>query len=165
MVKKIEMVPAETRWEIATNGLTGACVAYMKALRSAIGEEKFIEFQAGFWSQAGSGAKQFAESLGLTPENPTDMEEVMELLGMASMGPEFVFEIVKSTEDRCVSRAIKCPWHERFKEQGISEDYCTAGHQGWAEGGAESLNKNYSVNITKNMQCGDSYCEWVTERK
>lgn len=50
MAEPIEKVPAETRWKIATKGLTGACTALSNALKDAIGEEKFNEFQVRLWS-------------------------------------------------------------------------------------------------------------------
>ncbi len=61
MAEAIEKVPAEMRWEIATKGLTGAIVAYSNALKNAVGEEKFNEFNAGLWYAAGKDAKQFAD--------------------------------------------------------------------------------------------------------
>ena len=165
MAETIEKVPAETRWEIATKGLTGALTAMSNALQGALSQEKFDEFQVGLWSQAGKGAKEFADTLGLTTENPRDIEEATELLGMTSMGPEFNFEIVEATEDRCVGRTNKCPWHERWKEFGLKEDFCNSGHQGWGDGAVQSLNPNFNFTLTKNMQRGAQFCEWVIERK
>jgi hypothetical protein len=165
MAEAIEKVPAETRWEIATKGLTGACTAMMNALKGALSQEKFDEFQAGLWSQAGKGAKELIDALGLTIENPRDIDEVMALLAMTSMGPEFRFEVVEATEDRCVGKTTKCAWHERAKELGVKEDLCGSGHQGWGDGAVEILNPNFTFSLTKNMQRGDSHCEWVIERK
>ena len=165
MTEAIEKVPAETRWEIATKGLTGACTAIINALKEAVSQEKFDEFQVGLWSQAGKGAKRLADTIGLATEKPRDIAEVTELLAMTSMGPEFDFEIVEATEDRCVGRANKCPWHERWKEFGFKEDFCNSGHQEWGDGAVESLNPNFTFSLTKNMQRGDPYCEYVIERK
>ena len=117
------------------------------------------------WSQAGKRAKRLADTIGLATEKPRDIAEVTELLAMTSMGPEFDFEIVEATEDRCVGRANKCPWHERWKEFGFKEDFCNSGHQGWGDGAVESLNPNFTFSLTKNMQRGDPYCEYVIERK
>ncbi len=39
MTEAIDKIPAETRWAIATKGLTGALVAYGDDLRDAIGDE------------------------------------------------------------------------------------------------------------------------------
>jgi hypothetical protein len=59
----------------------------------------------------------------------------------------------------------ECPWHKRWKEQGLDMDTRGAGHQAWGEGATESLNPNFTFKLTKNMLHGDSHCEWVVERK
>jgi len=165
MAEAIEKVPAETRWEIATKGLTGACTVMANTLKDALSPEKFEKFQVGLWSEAGKGAKEIANTLGLNVENPKDIDEVMTLLAMTSMGPEFKFEVVEATENRCVGRTTKCPWHERWKELGLKDDFCSSGHQGWGDGAVGSLNPNFNFSLTKNMIRGDQYCEWVIERK
>jgi len=165
MANTIDSIPEKTRWEIATQGLTGAYTAISKALRQAVGQGKFEEFNGALWYEAGKGAKPFADSLGLATENAGDVEGVMHLLAKASMGPEFVFEVVEATKDRCVGRTTQCPWHKRWTEQGVGFDTCGVGHQRWGDGAAESLNPNFAFKLIKNMNRGDSHCEWVVERK
>jgi hypothetical protein len=165
LAEALEKIPAETRWEMATKGLTGAWLVVANALKDAVDEEKWNEFNRGLWYQTGKGAKEFADTLGLTAESPRDIHEVMGLLAMAGMGPEFELEVVEATEDRCVGRTSKCPWHERWKELGLKWDFCSVGHQGWNDGGVESLNPNFTYKLTKNMVRGDPYCEWIIERK
>src|SRR5205823_13527283 len=103
---RIETIPERTRWEIATKGLTGAYIAISNALKQAIGQKKFEEFNGSLWYEAGKGAKGFADTLGLATEDASDVEAAVHLLAKASMGPEFVFEIVESTKDRCVERLL-----------------------------------------------------------
>jgi len=165
MASTIETIPEKTRWEMATKGLTGAYIAISKALRQALGQKKFEEFNGSLWHEAGKGAKEFADTLGLATENPGDVEGVTHLLAQASMGPEFVFEVVEATKDRCVGKTTQCPWHKRWKEQGLDFDTCGVGHQRWGDGATESLNPNFTFRLTKNMVRGDSHCEWVIERK
>jgi hypothetical protein len=165
MAGPIDNIPAETRWQIATKGLTGACMAAMNALRGALSQEKFDQFQKGLWSEAGKGSKDLADTLGLKAESPKDIDEIMQLAGITSMGPEFKFETVEASEDKSVGRSTQCPWHERWKEMGLNEEFCTSGHQGWGEGAVESLNPKFTFSLTKNMTRGDPYCEWVVERK
>ncbi len=165
MVEAIEKVPAETRWEIAAKGLTGAITAIDKDLKDAIGENKFNEFAQELWYETGKGAKEFADNLGLATENARDIVEVLKLLSITAMGPEFNFEIIEATENRCVGRTTMCPWHERWKEFGFKEEFCNSGHQAWGDGAVESLNPNFTFRLIKNMQLGDSYCEWAAERK
>jgi hypothetical protein len=165
MADQIESIPEKTRWAIATLGLTGAYIAISNALKQAVGQKGFDEFNGPLWYQAGKGAKEFAATLGLPTETASDIEAVAHLLAKTSMGPEFKFEIVESTNDRCVGTTTECPWHKRWKEQGLDMDTCSAGHQAWGTGATESLNPNFTFKLTKNMVRGDSHCEWVVERK
>ena len=165
MAKTIDVVPEKTRWEIATNGLTGAFIAMSNALKQAVGQKGFDEFNGPLWYAAGKGAKDFASSFGLPTENAADLENVTHLMAKAAMGPEFVFEVVETTADKCVGTTTECPWHKRWKEQGLDMDTCGAGHQKWGEGAIESMNPNFTFKLIKNMVRGDAHCEWVVERK
>ena len=62
MTEAINNIPAETRWEIATKGLTGAIVAMEKAIKDAMGQDKYDEFSKALWYEAGKGAKDFADN-------------------------------------------------------------------------------------------------------
>ena len=165
MADKIESIPVAARWEIATQGLTGAYIAISNALKQAVGQQGFDEFNGPLWREAGKGAKDFAEANGLASESAEDIEAVTHLLAKASMGPEFEFEVTEASPDRCVGKTTQCPWHKRWKEQGLDMDTCGAGHQNWGDGAVESLNPDFTFTLTKNMVRGDSHCEWVVERK
>jgi L-2-amino-thiazoline-4-carboxylic acid hydrolase-like protein len=165
MANTIDAISDKTKWEIATKGLTGAYIAISNALKQAVGQEKFEAFNGPLWHEAGKGAKEFAGSLGLATETAGDVEGIMHLMAQAAMGPEFVFQVVESTADRCVGRTTECPWHKRWKEQGLDMDTCGAGHQAWGAGATESLNPNFTFKLIKNMVRGDAHCEWVVERK
>jgi hypothetical protein len=165
MADAIQKISEGTRWEIATKGLTGAYIAISNALKQAVGQKKFDEFNGPLWYGAGKGAKEFADTAGLPTETAGDVEGIIHLLAKTSMGPEFQFQIVESTKDRCVGKTTECPWHKRWKEQGLAMDTCSAGHQAWGDGATESLNTNFTFKLTKNMVRGDSHCEWVVERK
>ena len=80
MPDKIETIPEKTRWEIATKGLTGAYIAISNALKQAVGQKKFEEFNGSLWYEAGKGAKGFADSLGLPTQTAGDVESAMHLL-------------------------------------------------------------------------------------
>jgi hypothetical protein len=165
MAKSIDGIPEKARWEVATKGLTGAYIAISKALKQAVGEKGFEEFNGALWYEAGKGAKEFADAHGLPTSKPAEVENATHLLALAAMGPEFVFEVVEATDDRCVGRTTHCPWHKRWKEQGVDFDTCGVGHQRWGDGAIESLNPNFTFKLTKNMVRGDAHCEWVVQRK
>ena len=165
MADKIDKIPEKIRWEMATKGLTGAYAAISKAFEEAVGQEKFEEFNGALWHEAGKGAKAFADNLGLATDKADDIETVTHLMAKASMGPEFEFEVVEATEDRCVGRTTQCPWHKRWQEQNQGFDSCSVGHQRWGDGAVQSLNPDFTFRLTKNMVRGDAHCEWVVERK
>jgi len=165
MADKIDAIAENARWEIATKGMTGAYIAISNALQQAVGQKKFEEFNGALWNEAGKGVKEFADSFGLPAETAGDVEAALNLLAQASMGPEFKFEVVESTPDRCVGRTTECPWHKRWKEQGIGFDSCGVGHQKWGDGATAALNPKFTFKLTKNMVQGDAHCEWVVERK
>jgi len=64
MANTIEAIPENARWEIATKALTGAYIAISNALKQAVGQKGFEEFNGPLWYQAGKGAKEFADSFG-----------------------------------------------------------------------------------------------------
>ena len=165
MANKIDQIAAEERWKIASNSLTAAVTAYGEVLKGAIGDDKFFEFLKSLYSQAGASAKQFAESLSISVENAEGIAEALLTFALATMGPDFEFEDVEVSEDKCVGRTTKCPWYDRYKEQGVSEMTCNVGHQAWGEGVIGNLNSNYSFTLTKSIPTGDEYCEYVIERK
>ena len=74
MANTIELIPEKTRWEIATKGMTGAYIAISRALKQAVGQKKFEEFNGPLWYEAGKGAKEFAATHGLAAENAKDVE-------------------------------------------------------------------------------------------
>jgi hypothetical protein len=165
MADEIDKIPEKVRWDVATKALTGSYAAISKAMKDAAGQKKFEEFNGPFWFEAGKGAKAFADGLGLTATNAVDIEKIGHLMAKVAMGPEFEFEVVEATDDRCVGRTTHCPWHNRWKEQGIDFDICGVGHQNWGAGTTESLNPDFTFKLTKNMLHGDPHCEWVVERK
>ena len=57
-------IPAENRWMIATQGLTGAYVATVKAMLDAVGRDKYNEMMIQIWTEAGKSSKQIADALG-----------------------------------------------------------------------------------------------------
>lgn len=73
MADEIDRVPESTRWGLATKGLTGAYIAISSALKGAVGKEKFEEFNGSLWYEAGKGAKEFADGLGLPAETAGDV--------------------------------------------------------------------------------------------
>ena len=133
MAEAVEKVPAETRWAIATQGLTGAVVATGKALLDAVGQDRYNEITVQIWAEAGKAAKQVADALGLVGDDVRSAAETTLSVTAVAMGPEVKSEIVEATAERAVLRITECPFWNRMKESGISEDMCSASSVAYAD--------------------------------
>lgn len=163
MAEKVEKVPAEIRWTIATQALTGAVIASAKALLDVLGQEKFNEIWGQIWAEAGKASKQIADALGLAGDDAKSAAETSLLVTVLAMGPEVKADIVEATAEKAVVRNTECPYWNRMKELGISDDICSVADPAYFNGLTKSLNPKVTVSLTKSMPQGDPYCEWVYE--
>ncbi len=156
-------IPAESRWTIATQGLTGAYVATVKAMLDAVGRDKYNEMMAQIWAEAGKSSKQIADAIGMAGDDAQSAVQTGILVCIASMGPEFEFEITEATAEKAVFKFHECQWYNRMKELGISDDICTAACPAYWNGLAKSFNPKLIANLAKAMPLGDPFCEIVHE--
>ena len=163
MTDALEKVPAETRWTIATQALTGAVNATGKALLDVVGQERFNEIWGQIWGELGKSAKQIADALGLAGDDTKSVAETNVLVTLVAMGPEVKIETVEATAERAVLRNTECPYWNRMKELGISDDICSVADPAYFNGLGKNLNPNATVSLTKARPRGDQYCEWVWE--
>jgi hypothetical protein len=163
MAEAVEKIPAETRWIIATQALTGADVATAKALLDIVGQEEYNEINGQIWAELGRASKQIADDLGLAGADAKSAAETVMSVAVVAMGPEVKFEIVEATAEKAVLRSTGCPWWNRMKELGISDNLCSSGDSAWCDNLAKSLNPKVTVTLTKAKPRGDPYCEWVYE--
>jgi hypothetical protein len=163
MAGVVENVPAEARWTIAAQSLTGAATVSAKALLDVLGQERFNVAWAQIWGGLGKAAKQVADGLGLAGDDAKSVAETNVAVTVVAMGPEVKIEAVEATAERTVLRNTECPYWNRMKELGISDDLCSAADPAYFNGLANSLNPKVTVTLTKAMPLGDPYCEWVYE--
>jgi hypothetical protein len=165
MAETVEKVPAETRWAIATQGLTGAIVVAAKALLDELGQERYNQVWGQIWSQLGTASKQIADALGVTGDDAKSIAETGMFVTTVSMGPEVKVGTVEATSKKAVLRNTECPYWNRMKELGISDDICSVADPAYFNGFCKSLNPNVTVTLIKSMPQGDPHCEWVYELK
>jgi hypothetical protein len=163
MTEAVERVPAETRWAIATQTLTGAVMATNKAVLDIVGPEAYKEVMGQIWGGGGEAAKQIADALGLSGDDAKSLAATVPLLNTVIMGPELKFETVEATAGKAVVRSTECPWWNRAKELGISDDMCSVGDSAWHNSLAKALNPKLTITLTKAMPRGDQFCEHVYE--
>lgn len=159
----LEKVPAESRWTIATKVLTGQLIATAKALRDALGQEKYNEVCEQSWTERGKAAKQLADTLGLAGDDAKSAAETLQALDIVTTGPEFKFETVEAASEKTVLRCTGCAWWNRQQELGIPGDLCSVAALAYCNALAKSLNPKLTVSGTKSMPRGDPYCESVWE--
>jgi len=159
MEVSVERVPAETRWAIATNAMAGALIATNKALLDAVGQEKYNEITGQIWGGGGKAFKQIADSLGLVGDDAKSVAEAFASVCIVAMGPEVKIEAVEATEEKTVLRGTGCPFWNRVKELGISEDLLTASDAAFCHALTQSLNPKVTLTREKRMHLGDPYCE------
>ena len=160
---EVVKVPAETRWTIATQALTGAWIATGKALLDVVGQERYREMMGQIWAEGGKAAKQIADAFGLAGDDAKSAAETVTLVATVAMGPELKVETVEASAEKAVVRSTECPWWNRVKELGISDDLCSVGDLAYCDALAKSLNPKLTVSLTKALPLGDPYCEWVWE--
>jgi hypothetical protein len=163
MAHAVEQVPAETRWTIATQGLTSAVTATNKAVLDMLGREKYDQFIGQIWAEGAKAAKQIADALGLPGDDAKSVAVTATSIATVIMGPEFKFETVEATAGRTVVRCAECPWWNRTQELEISDDLCSVGDLAWTNSLVKALNPKVAVTLTKAMPRGDQFCEWVYE--
>ena len=159
MVEEIEKVPAETRWTIATQAMTGVTMAHMKALLDIL---KFYEVEKQIWTELGKGIKQIADVFELTGEDAKSVQEIVRFVSVVAMGPELKIEFIELTPERAVTRATECPYWNRQKELGIKLD-CPVLDEVYASSIAKIFNPKLTYCVVKALPRGDSYCEFLME--
>ena len=165
MELKVDQIPFETKWAMATKGLTGALSAHLSAIHDSVGKQKYTEIVRQIWTQIGRGCAEEIRSLGMTGENAKSVGEAGVTMCMCAMGPEYKIEVVEASEDRTVMKIIECPWKNRMSELGISDDLLSDCDATFWDQFVESLNPNVTMRHGKQMHLGDPYCEWIFEKR
>lgn len=165
MELKVNQIPVETRWAIATKGLTGALTAHLHAIYNVAGKEKYPEIMRQIWTQIGQASAELVKSLGMTGDNAKSAAEAGAAICICAMGPEYKIEEIEVSTDKTVMKITECPWWNRMKEFGISHDLLSACDIAFWELFVKSLNPNLTMKHGKQMHLGDPYCEWIFETK
>jgi hypothetical protein len=162
---KLAKVSVEARLEIATKALTGAMNAYGLALKNAVGDEKYKEFEQNLFKEAGRGAKAVVDGFGLAAGTVKDFAETISCIGTICFGPGYQSRVVETGENRCVGRTKMCPIHDRMVEAGITTDgSCEGKHKKYVEGVLEALNLDFKFTVANEMAKGGTYCEWCISK-
>jgi hypothetical protein len=162
---RITQIPSETKWAMATKGLTRALTAHMDALYSVLGKEKYDELIRRIWTQIGEGSAVGIQEMDMKLDNAQQVGEAGVTMCICAMGPEYNIDAVESSESRTVMKITECPWKNRMTEFGITHDLLTACDTAFWKQFVKTLNPNVTMRHGKQMHRGDPYCEWIFETK
>jgi len=160
----VESIPAEVRWNIATQASTGTAVALDAAIQEAVGPEKRKEILTKIYAGSGPAVKQIIDALGLPTDNAEAAAKAVTCANIIINGPEGQADITEASPHKVVAKATGCAFSLRMKEMGVKMDclpVCTAYH----EAAYKAVNPKLRVNIgDKCINRGDAYCgEFVVE--
>lgn len=163
--EKLARVPLEARMEITSKNLSGAMNAYGLALKKALGDEKYQEFEQALFYEAGRSAKPIVDGFELAAHTVEDFAETISCIGTICFGPGYQSRIVEAGQNRCVGRTKSCPIRDRMVEAGITEDSsCQEKHKRYVEGLLDALNLDFAFEVTNHMATGESYCQWSVSK-
>ncbi len=155
----IDNIPAEVRWAVATQAMTGTITATNAAVQKMVSDEEGKRMAAAIWGPAGAASGRLADALHLPrPSTLSGFWGVAETLIHLTMGPEFEAQVTKSTPDRLVVRVTTCPWAKRAEEQGVEAGDCATGDHAWCVGLADYYGMKIEHEITTAVPAGDEYC-------
>jgi len=160
----VESIPAEVRWNIATQASTGTAVALDAAIQEAVGPEMRKEILTKIYAGSGPAVKQIVDALGLPTDNLEAAVKAVDCANIIMFGTEMQMDITEASPQKVVAKATGCPFPLRMKEMGVKMDcvpVCTA----YQEGTFKAVNPKLTVSVgDKCINRGDEYCgEFVVE--
>jgi len=161
----IKDIPAEVRWEIATEAANSQSVVYDMLVRQIIGD-KIDEIWNMIMTEGGKASKEIAESLSLPSSNAVEIDSTLGIISSIIMGPELTGEILEANDNRVTGKTTGCPMLNAHRNIGYGPTAGTPSHcQAFCQSLVESLNSRYIMRYTKRMCTGDPLCEYVIELK
>lgn len=154
----VEKIPAETRWAICAQALTGAWTGLQGLIQDLVGPEKTKEVVGKFMAVAAPGIKQLVDALGLPTHDLPAMANSLNAAVTLIYGPEMQIETLDSSPKKVVARMTGCPFPARMKETGITLD-CLPICSVYFEAMWKALKPNAVVSAgDKSLARGDPYC-------
>ena len=160
----VESVPAEVRWNIASQASTATAIALDAAIQEAVGPEKREEILTKIYAGHGAGVKQVIDALGLPTDNAESAAKAVTCANTVMFGTEMQLEITESSPKKVVAKATGCAFAVRMKEMGVKMDcfpVCTA----YLQATYNAVNPDLKFTVVDNcINRGDAYCgEYLIE--
>ncbi len=166
MVQKLNQIPAERRWDIATRCADMMPFAYGQAFRKIAPERRREMDQAEkeIWREMGKKQADVAKILGYRVNSAVEVAETLSEISTIILGPDMQGRIIPEAADSATLINEKCPMAantERFRAEArntcvLCNAYVTAA--------TESLNPDYRLTSDRHMCMGDPSCRMTIEK-
>ena len=160
----VDSIPAEVRWNIATQAHTGTATALDAAILEAVGPETRKEILTKIYEGSAPAVKQVIDALGLPTDNAEAAVKAIDCANIIMFGTEMQMDLTEANPQKVVGKVTGCAFPLRMKEMGVKMDcvpVCTA----YQEGTFKAVNPKLKVSVgDKCINQGDEYCgEFVVE--
>ena len=154
----VESIPADVRWNIATQASTGTAVALDAAIQEAVGPETRKEILVKIYEGSAPAVKQIIDALGLPTDNAEAAVKAIDCANIVMFGTEMQMDFTEAGPQKVVVKGTGCAFPLRMKEMGVKMDcspVCTA----YQQATFKAVNPKLKVDIgDKCINQGDEYC-------
>jgi hypothetical protein len=159
-IMKLDDIPAEVKWKIATKSFQSLFQGYGLAFRQILDERTVKYVEELIWAEEGKKVKKIADILKLPSKNAIDVNNTLKIVGTIIMGKR-EHTIQDAASELVIDHFTTCPNFNAHAEMYIPvismPDLC----QAYCTSAVESLNPKYTQIFTKRMCAGDNYCESI----
>lgn len=174
----LKKIPAEKGWKITAKILLNLhLLRGTKTVVPLLGKDEGIFAPVWGWEKykeivikvMGDSIKNMVvkvkELFNIPVEDAIGAENAATVAGTFHTGPDRQDVIVEKNPEKVVKRLLNCPWRETYKEYDIKPELtlCAPVCEVSFDKGLKEINPKLSQKLTKSLDKGDPYCEFVTE--
>jgi hypothetical protein len=161
---RIEEIPLEIRWRLASKILTYLPFAYDRTFRELVGDA-YNPLVRGIYKVIAEDSRAIAEAFDMPMNNATDIAETLGVVSAILYGPGFETERLEARGEKAVLRITACPMIRLAGEMDLDVENAFNGCAAYFSSLVEDLNPEYVLRYSGGACLGDAYCEMTIEKK
>ncbi len=159
-IMKLDDIPAEVKWKIATKTFQSFFSGYGLAFRQILDEKTVKYVEEAVWTEEGKEVKKIADILKLPSKNAIEVNNALRTVATIIMG-KWEHEIQDASSELVIDHFTSCPHFNASAEMYVPVISMPYLCQAYCTSAVESLNPKYTQMFTKRMCAGDYYCESI----
>ncbi|GAB7015390.1 hypothetical protein [Methanogenium cariaci] len=166
MVQKLNQIPAEQRWDIATRCADIMPFAYDQAFRKVAPEQlrELDQAEREIWREMGRKQGAIAKNLGYSTNSALEVAEAFSEISAIMLGPHLRGRAVSEGGNSATVITDECPMPANAKRFGIETKHACELCNAYVTAATESLNPNYRLRSDRHICMGDSSCRMTIEK-